>query len=263
MFPSIKVSKDPGFILRIYKVRYWMIRALTCQITFLPDWATRGKSMLEIFFILATFALLICISQAHLTSLTSGLLAENFACFMIILALRNNILTMLLGISYERAIQYHKAAGCLTVLLGVSHMILNLRKAPKRLEKPGIAMLCLFVVTSLSYLLKDKRFEFFYYFHISCYIAILGVSWKHGAKAIIWTVIVWGIDILFRYYFGAHKVEADITLLADNVMKISFKKPFDYAPGQFCFLAAPGLSHFQYHVSRFPDICLLIICNYN
>ena len=250
MLPTIKMSKDPGFIMGIYKTRYWMVRALTCHVTFLPEWATKGKSLLEILFIFATLAIVVCMSQAHLTSLTSGLLAEDFACFMIILALRNNIMTMLLGISYERAIQYHKAAGIIAVLLGISHMIHNLRKNPQRLEKPGIAMLCLFVVTSFAYLLKDKFFELFYYFHISCYICILGVSWKHGAKSIIWTVIVWGLDILFRYYFGAHKVEAEITLLSDDVMKISFKKAFDYSPGQYCFLAVPALSHFQYHVSE-------------
>lgn len=250
MLPTIKMSKDPGFIMGIYKTRYWMVRALTCHVTFLPEWATKGKSLLEILFIFATLAIVVCMSQAHLTSLTSGLLAEDFACFMIILALRNNIMTMLLGISYERAIQYHKAAGIIAVLLGISHMIHNLRKNPQRLEKPGIAMLCLFVVTSFAYLLKDKFFELFYYFHISCYICILGVSWKHGARSIIWTVIVWGLDILFRYYFGAHKVEAEITLLSDDVMKISFKKAFDYSPGQYCFLAVPALSHFQYHVSE-------------
>ena len=250
MLPTIKMSKDPGFILGFYKTRYWMVRALTCHVTFLPEWATKGKSLLEILFIFATAAIVVCTSQAHLTSLTSGLLAEDFACFMIILALRNNIMTMLLGISYERAIQYHKAAGVIAVLLGISHMIHNLRKNPKRLEKPGISMLCLFVVTSFAYLLKERFFEVFYYFHISCYICILGVSWKHGAKSIIWTVIVWGLDMLFRYYFGAHKVEADITLLSDDVMKISFKKAFDYSPGQYCFLAVPALSHFQYHVSE-------------
>ena len=125
MFPTVKMSTNPCYVSNFYTLRYWVIRHLTCKVPFVPYWISKGKSLLEIIVIISTFGILLGMSQGYLTTKTSGRLAVDFACIMLIFALRNNALTMTLGISYERAIQYHKAAGCLTVLLGISHMILN------------------------------------------------------------------------------------------------------------------------------------------
>ena len=256
MFPTVKRATNPLYITKIYALRYWVIRNLTCKVPYVPYTITKGKSLLEIVVIISTFGILLGMSQGYLTTKTSGRMAVDFACIMIIFALKNNALTMFLGISYERAIQYHKAAGVLTVLLAISHMILNERKMLE-VEKSGIITLVLFTATSLSYLLKDIWFELFYYFHFCMYFVIAAMTHIHGAKAFKWTVVVWGFDALVRYYFGGHTVEADVTVLADGVVKISIPKSFEYSPGQYCFISVPALTHFQYHVSY--STCLFII----
>ena len=247
-FPSVKILSNKDSMVRFYSFRYWMVRSLTTSLTFLPRWMTRGKSAIELFLIVAAFAITLTISQGWLNGASAGQLTQDMACFMIISAFRNNILTIFLGISYERAIQVHKVAGVLTILLAISHMIITLRK--KLYEgRTGIALIILFVTTGLSYFLKTKYFEVFYAYHIMSYIAILGVGYRHGARALVYTVIVWGVDVLARVFFGLHKTEADVTALPNDVVKISFKRKFNYSPGQYCFVSVPALSHFQFHVS--------------
>ena len=256
-FPYVRISSSKDSIVKFYSFRYCMVRSLTTSPTFLPHWVTLRKSALELFLIVAAFAITIAISQGWLDGGSSGQLAEDMACFMIISAFKNNILTILFGISWERAIQVHKVAGVLTVLLAISHMIINMRER-LRIVKYGIALLCLFTASSLSYLLKKRNYEVFYAFHVASYICILGVGYSHGAKMLVYTVIVWGVDWLARIFFGFHKVQADATALPNNVVKISFKKNFKYSPGQFCLISIPELSYFQFHVrSNLPRSLLL------
>lgn len=247
-FPHVRIFSNKDSIVKFYTFRYWMVRSLTTSPTFLPHWITFRKSALELFLIIAMFAITLAISQGWLNGRTSGELAEDMACFMIISAFKNNALTIFLGVSWERAIQVHKVAGVLTVLLSISHMIINMRER-LRIVKYGIALLCLFTASSLSYLLKKRHYEVFYAFHIASYFCILGVGFMHGADMLVYTIIVWGVDWLARIYFGLHKVEANVTALSNNVVKISFKRNFKYFPGQFCLVAIPSLSYFQFHVS--------------
>lgn len=247
-FPSVKILSNKDSMVKFYSFRYWMIRTLTVTPTFLPHWLTLRKSALELFLIVAAFVITLTISQDWLNGRDAGLLAQDMACFMIISAFRNNILTIFLGISWERAIQVHKVAGVLTIFLAISHMIITMRKK-LYIVKTGIALISLFTATSLSYLIKDRCFEIFYAFHVASYICILGVGYRHGARGLVFTAIVWGVDWFARLFFGLHKTEADVTVLPNDIVKISFKRNFKYSPGQFCFISIPALSYFQFHVS--------------
>jgi hypothetical protein len=256
-FPTTKISSDQDSLVKFYSFRWWLVRSLTTGVPCLPRWLTGGKSALELFLIIAAFAITLTISQDLLNGKTSGKLAEAVACFMIVSAFRgNNILTIFLGISYERAIQIHKVAGVLTIFLGISHMIIVQRKFLYA-EKTGIALLCLFTMTAASYLIKKKYFEVFYAYHVASYIAILGVGYRHGPKKLVYTVIVYGVDMFARWYLGSYKTEADVTAMPNDVVKISFKKNFKYSPGQYCFVSVPALSHLQFHVSAEFESCIL------
>lgn len=246
LFPNLKFA-DSLYLSYAYSFRYWVIRTLTCHTPFLPPWLTRRKSVLELLFICAAFIILIFTSLKILTSKTSGQLTQNFAVVMICTAFRNNVFTYAFGIPYERAIEWHKMAGILTLTLAACHVYHN--RAYIRKEKSGLILYGLFIFTSSMYLLKKAKIEIFYYMHVSLYLAIIVLGYIHGAKVLVASVILWVCDIAIRYYFRARQVEAEFTSHPNGIMQISFKKPFHYSAGQFCFIAVPALSVLQFHVS--------------
>ena len=254
IFPSMKLSTfSGGLLLKAYSFRYWMIRSLTCKVPFLPDWITQGRTLIELIMIELTFNICIIIIQKY-DSISSGQLTANIACLMILFGLRNNILTILFGISFERALQYHKAFARLALLLGFFHAYTNFKSDTQETFQSnmatGISMWSLLFAASIAYLIKEFFFEFFYFFHIICYVTVVILGYFHGATVMSLSIIVWGIDVLTRYYFSAHKTEGKIKLMEDdNIIEISFLKTFSYSSGQYCFISIPALSYYQFHVS--------------
>lgn len=255
IIPTVKTWQS---LIKVYSLRYWMIRHLTCSVPYLPFWLTQGKSVLEWLFLEATFLIFLIITQ-NLDSQNAGQLTADVACAMIVFALRNNILTVVFGISFERALFWHKAAARLTIAMGVIHAIINYKTDTVeefQNYKTGLTLLILIITASLSYfLLKKKNFEIFYYFHILLYFVIVVIAAIHGASTLSFSMILWVVDIITRYYFTLNKVQADVTVLSNDIIKISFKKSFDYSSGQYCFISVPGLSSYQFHVSLIHVIC--------
>jgi hypothetical protein len=249
-FPSVKLSSKPGQQLKkVYKFRYWVIRSLTCYIPYVPQWLTGGKSLLEIILMELAFMLFIITIQGYDGS-SSGHLVADIGCLMIIFALRNNILTFLFGISFERALLWHKAAARLTIILAFIHAYINFKEDSiiDGDKLTGIPMLVLLITASLSYFIKDKSFELFYYFHIVSYLTVVILGFIHGATVFSLSVIIWGFDISARYYFAVNKIQAEIVSLPGDVVTVKFPKVFDYSPGQYCFISVPQSSYYQFHV---------------
>lgn len=261
-FPSVKLSSKAGQQLeKVYTFRYWVIRSLTCYITFLPHWLTGGKSLLEIIFMELAFILLIMIIQGY-DSHSSGELVADIGCLMILFALRNNVLTLIFGISFERALQWHRAAARLTIILAFMHAIINFKLDSSIVvgdnKSTGIPMLILLITSSLSYYIKNKSFELSYYFHVISYVMVVILGFIHGATVFSLSVIIWGFDISVRYYFAVNKVEAEIISLPGDIICVKFKKFFDYSPGQYCFISVPQISYYQFHVSTYIYVCFYV-----
>ena len=259
IFPTIKIAKAPGaHLLTAYSLRYRLIRFLTCKVPFLPQWITRGKSLLELILLELTF-LIVMITIQKRDSLSSGGLTADVACFMVLFALRNNVLTIVFGISFERAIQYHIFFARLTIVCGLIHAMTNFNTDTAEIlltnEATGITILTLMAASALSYLIKGRNFELFYYFHILSYVTIVVVGFVHGATVLSLSILLWGADVLIRYYLSAHKAEADVTVLAGNILQISFPRTFLYSPGQYCFISVPKLNHYQFHVRNVYLLC--------
>jgi NADPH oxidase len=175
---------------------------------------------------------------------------------MILFALRNNVLTFLFGISFERALLWHRAAARLTIILAVIHAYKNFKEdsiiGGNKLT--GIPMLVLLITASLSYFIKAKSFELFYYFHIISYLTVVILGFIHGATVFSLSVIIWGFDMLVRYYFAVNKVQAEMVSLPGAIVCVKFPKVFDYSPGQYCFISVPQLSYYQFHVRIYTHI---------
>jgi NADPH oxidase len=193
---------------------------------------------------------------------TSGELASAIGGLAVIFGLRNNVLTTIFSISFERALFYHKLVAVLSLILSAIHGAFALVGSDSEEEggdggeggdddrnSSGFVLIALMAAASLSYLVKKYFFEGFYYFHFLVYFAIVVLSAIHGATLLAVAIIFWVADLLLRYALTVHKVEATIEMLPADVVRIRFPKRFAYSPGQYCFVSVPALSYLQFHVS--------------
>ena len=183
----------------------------------------------------------------------TGYLSALLGALSILMGMRNNVATVLLSISFERALFWHKIAAVMSIVVGAIHAAISIYQRLGQVNVIGAILLALMVVTSFSYVIKYLFFEGFYYIHVAVFFFIIVFSFIHGATAMGVAGCAWLVDLLVRYWWAATQVEATITALPADVIRISFAKPFAYAPGQFCFVCVPALSSWQYHPLSFSS----------
>ncbi|GMF22259.1 unnamed protein product [Phytophthora lilii] len=128
-----------------------------------------------------------------------------------VLAVRNNsVLLALTGISYERALFYHKVAALVTIVLSGLHglaYILAHNKGEISGEGDMVftgtvafgAMVLMFVL-SLGFV-RRRFFELFLRTHWVLFIVVLVFAVIHGASTALIGVMPWGIDMAFRHAY--------------------------------------------------------------
>jgi hypothetical protein len=194
--------------------------------------------------------------------------AINSPGLTVLFALRNNVLTVLFGISFEKALAWHQFTAILVIFMTMIHATIIVKKSGlivKSIDShkaTGAAMLIVLLVMSMSIRLKKYHFEAFYYLHISMFLLAIRLALLHEAYIFAYVSLLWALDIFIRYYLAAYKVQADVTSLPGEIIRVSFKKPFHFSPGQYCFISVPALSYYQYHVSLFYFIFPYFIITY-
>ncbi|KAL4092639.1 hypothetical protein PRIC1_011631 [Phytophthora ramorum] len=195
-------------------------------------------------------------------------------------AVRNNsILLVCTGISFERALFYHKLAAFVTIVLAALHafaFILGLRENEQSFDDPKVASglgaffgLVLMYLLSLS-CIRRKFFEFFVRVHWILFVAVVACAILHGAGIVVFGVAPWAIDMLYRlayrsrvYAYGSigksnrgviARDQLSISALPGNITRVQFPRvrqdtgeAFEYEAGQYAFLCIPSISHFQWH----------------
>jgi NAD(P)H-flavin reductase len=227
-------------------VRYYIIRTIGCPVPFLPASVPviGGRSFIEIFLSAAVIALGVLISGG------SGAIADYICAVTILLSMRYNILTVLFGISFERAIWWHKVFAVTAIIAVGVH-------SQKGANTTGIIILACMCLAAVSYFIKPYHFELFYYTHILSYIVILPMIMLHfGAMFFTFAGIFWIIDLVLRYIITQHKEVVSASILPGDVIRLKFKKTFNYKPGQYIFLLVPDVHRIEYHpfsISSAPD----------
>lgn len=245
-----KADETASIFSRVYdslsSTRYVIIRAISCPVPFLRSSIPiiGGRTSVEILCIVALFGLVFSLSG------TSGAVADYLGAVVIILAMRNNILSILLGISYERGLFWHKVVAVAAVIQVGLH-------STKGSNTIGIVIITAMCLACASYLIKPYFFELFYYVHISCYLVIIPLGLMHfSAKFFSLACIAWALDLMLRYIITQRKVSVKATLLPGNVLRLTFPKCFSYKAGQYAFLMFPPVSRFEYHpftISSAPE----------
>lgn len=185
-------------------------------------------------------------------------------------AMRNSIVTLLIGMSFERALWYHKLAGRIAFINGVFHTYIAYAKPVSLaggdfsffaftfgnvINTSGTLILVLMtglMLSSLPYV-RHKFFEVFYYIHI-LFVAMMAVCafYHSGIVVPVVAVAFWGTDLIIRKIIMAGTLyprKASARVISDTVVEISFPKTegFSYNPGQFIYIAIPQISLFEWH----------------
>ena len=224
-----------------YKMRYFLIRCSATPVivpTKIPFLG--GKNVLEmlIMVLITGGGLFITLSSGVGGS---GSVASWFAGMGVLLGLRNNPMTLLFGISFERALFWHKILCVSAIVFSIVHGCMA------ESSSSGIILTCLMGSTSLIYLAKNYVFELFYVLHVLFLAAIAALAFIHRASTFGICVVVWAFDVAVRYIIMGRRIEAVAEVLPAGVVRLTFPKPFQYSAGQFVFVMIPTLSGYQYH----------------
>ena len=213
----------------------------------------------------------------------SGQIARAPLALALISGTHNSIITMLLGMPFERILFYHKLSGRLAFINGIFHTYVCFA-FPTRGTHRNVAVLmdhaiggldpnfweylwhgsinisgtCILslvfcsMLTSLPYV-RTVMFELFLYLHVVFALSMVVCAFFHSG----WLVVMlagafYGTDLLIRKVLMAmvlYPRKAFIKLLTPEVVEIAFPKPttFNYNPGQYVYMAIPELSVFEWH----------------
>lgn len=224
-------------------LRYKMIKLFTCPLPCIPRSLpiVGGKSFLEIAIALLFVVLFLFLGLSD--PLTAGTMASILGLVLVALAARNNIIAMLLGVTFEHAIFWHKALGCLVLALMLIHGIGEGSNFTGLII--GIAMGVMSVLYVASWY---GMFNLFYFGHIALYIALIVPAFLHGALVLGLSVIVWVLDLLIRYVFTKKTVKSQMSILSGEILKIDMPgNSFAYEAGQYCFLRVSMVNGYEYH----------------
>jgi NADPH oxidase len=188
----------------------------------------------------------------------------------LVFAQRNSLVTLLLGIPFDRAIVYHKLSGRVGGVVGLLHTAAYFidpvfcRKHQYdvlggaftgQVNISGSVLMLLIIGITLSSLPQIRRrlFEVFYYLHILFTTGMITCAFFHSGILIpILALFTWGADLFIRSIVMArtrYPCKAQLKTISETVVKISFPKStaFAYNPGQYVYLAIPEISWLQWH----------------
>ncbi|KAF9238223.1 hypothetical protein BU15DRAFT_88459 [Melanogaster broomeanus] len=243
-------------------------------------------TMAEVFFALAYIAYLFTWTFVNTTDLEGKILdlkywSNRVACLVVsqtplltALGTKNNVVSLVTGISYEKLNYVHRvvARTCFVLLLfHASTEVYNISR-PTWLRMGITAMVALGILCAVSLRpIRTAAYECFYYVHFLMVLIFLVGGYVHAQDFLavhwIWpSFIVWGLDRLIRVarlvvfnhlYFGfkRHSGELDATteLLCDDFVRVRMHRPphFNWSAGQSAYLIVPSISTLPFEAHPF------------
>lgn len=212
----------------------------------------------------------------------SGWVAGAMILITLFLTVRNSsVILALTGLSYERALFYHKIFGTNAMALTLLHLAAHLLKADS--PSDGIAkyvwsgwvmlgMMALLVVTSLPFV-RRYSYELFLHAHWISILTIFAMSFFHGTELIVGVGLKFCImDRVYSRIIRPRRLRNDskkdgaivggliapdqvtAVRLSDDMVCIQFPrvradtdKAFEYQAGQYAYLSVAALGRRQWH----------------
>ncbi|KAG1870839.1 ferric reductase NAD binding domain-containing protein [Suillus subluteus] len=245
-------------------------------------------NMAEVFVTVAYIALLLIYAFINSTSAEgqkldidywsrrTGMLAASQFPIVTALGTKNNIVSWVTGISYDRLNYIHRmmARTCFMLCGGRSAM-LSLETLDDGWLRLGITAMVAFSILILVSLrpVRDEVYEVFFYIHFLGVLIFLVGGYYHvlgsqGAQVYwIWpSFVVWAFDrfvrvvrlVVFNHsYFGFKSgtgtMDAETELLSEDVIRLRLRRPshFHWSPGQTAYLIMPAVSTLPFEAHPF------------
>ncbi|KAF5318205.1 hypothetical protein D9758_018628 [Tetrapyrgos nigripes] len=203
----------------------------------------------------------------------AGIMAASQFPLIVALGMKNNIISLLTGIGYEKLSFIHRMVSRVVFVLLCVHVGGELESGYQISTRNGsftaigfmafLAFAVLVFVVSNRFV-RVRAYEFFFYGHIALALIVLGGAHYHtnerGYTNYIWPCfLLWGLDRFIRllrmvafnwHSFNslskANEIDASLELVTSDTVRLTVKRPshFWWAPGQFVYLSAPNVSTF-------------------
>ncbi|KZT23202.1 iron reductase [Neolentinus lepideus HHB14362 ss-1] len=204
----------------------------------------------------------------------AGTLAASQFPLIVALGTKNNPITLLTGVSYEKMNSLHRMCSrVLFVLLWLhagskfaKHTLTGEDWSATWLHVGLMALIafCVLVLVSLRPI-RAKAYEFFFYTHFALALIILLGAYFHARTfnfgQYVWpSFLIWALDrairlarlVYFRIasYIGSRKspasgaMDAKLDLLSPHMVRVRIARPpaFHWSPGQLAYLILPSVS---------------------
>jgi len=221
----------------------------------------------------------------------SGMMAVALMPWIVALATKANLISMITGISHERLNVLHRWAAYICLLLSILHTVpfyvtpvwekgaqqafqqLLQQQSGMYIYGTGIAALVplCFLCTHSIAPLRHRMYELFVALHVPVAIVFLGMMFWHcnnyltSWHYLLSTLGIWLLSYFMRlFYLNWTRPgqlswligdEAAVTLMPENAIKITIPTKMRWRPGQYVYLRMPGISVFENHPFTIASLC--------
>ncbi|KAH9915446.1 ferric reductase NAD binding domain-containing protein [Epithele typhae] len=208
----------------------------------------------------------------------AGVIAVSQFPLITALGLKNNVISYVTGISYDKLNYIHRmAARVVFVMLwlhaGIRFYLLRPQELDEDWFRLGLMALVAFTILMAVSLrpVRSQHYEIFYFVHFLMVLIMLLGGYYHAERfklgMWIWpSFLLWALDRFVRLarvvyynhlYFGfhktAHRLDASVELLSPHFVRLHIQRPahFSWTPGQTAFLIMPTVSSFPLEAHPF------------
>jgi len=183
----------------------------------------------------------------------SGTVASLSLGYSLILACRNSILTIILGIPFERALFWHKFFAYWAVILAILHGIIDdFAYEIQDWSGLGLSTFMILIAIFAFFPIRRRFFRFFQLSHWFFFTFAMICAIIHGAGEALFGLLFFLLDLAIRFYIirrnKKNMQKICIEKLPFSVLRVSFaKKTLKYKPGQYFFVCFPMISCYEFH----------------
>ncbi|KAK1227107.1 hypothetical protein PQX77_009940 [Marasmius sp. AFHP31] len=208
----------------------------------------------------------------------AGALVASQLPFVTALGTKNNVISLITGVSFEKLNSLHRMVARVVFVLLCVHAGSRIEMGLSEFIEEdwlhmGMTAGSAFVILCIVSLrpIRTKSYELFYYTHLVLVLILLVGAYYHthefGFHKHVWpSFVIWGLDRLIRAlrllvynhsYFGfgksAENLDASVELLSPKLVRLTLKRPphFHWSPGQTAFLIIPGVSTLPFEAHPF------------
>ncbi|KAG1804034.1 ferric reductase NAD binding domain-containing protein [Suillus subaureus] len=209
----------------------------------------------------------------------SGMLAASQFPLITALGTKNNIVSLITGISYDKLNYVHRMMSRVVFILLWAHggceVVRNAPFQPYFAQQwliCGLIAMIAFTILCIVSLrpIRAQAYELFFYVHFAMVLIFLIGAYVHTqnfafAFWIYPCFVIWGLDRLIRFlrlvvfnhsYFGfksGSTMDATAEVLSDDFVRLRFHRPshFHWTPGQTAYLIMPSVSRLPFEAHPF------------